>query len=318
MSGALVPVNTEGLFPLTSELDEDIAITVTTLRHMQFLGEHMALVVGKFDTLDSTNEFAGGRGVSQFMNGNFVFPVVGAVTVPYSTLGAGLVVLPSKNLLISSTIMNTSDSSTTSGFSDIGDGWTWLNAIQYQYRLRELPGGFGVVGSYAADSDFQNVQGGLVFTPGEGLAPATGDSSWFVSADAWQYVWLKDAAKESAIDVANGKQDLQGIGVFIRAGFADQDTNPLKFTLSSGIGGKGIIPSRDHDTMGVAYAYNRIQTSRFTDRAEIESDTQAFECYYNMVLTPATHLTLNVQIVDPLQSEFDTAVVLGARLNIRF
>ena len=88
-SGSILPVNTDAFFPLTSPLEEDIAITITNLTYYQFLSEQFGVVVGKIDTLDADpNEFASGRGVNQFMNANLVIPSSPLIVLPaYSTLG---------------------------------------------------------------------------------------------------------------------------------------------------------------------------------------------------------------------------------------
>lgn len=317
ISGALIPVNTEGYFPLTRNTDDDIPITLTTLRYTQFLGEKVGFIVGKFDTLDSTNEFAGGRGVSQFMNGNFVFPTTGALTVPYSTLGTGIVLLPIENLMITSVIMNTNDSSTTTGFGDIGDGFTWVTAAQYQYQLFKLPGGQGVAVGYAADNEFKKVAGGFVFDRGVGLSPVTDDESWFVTWDFWQYLWTAEPVTKP-IDVSNGKQDVRGIGFFSRLTFADSDTNPVRYTFAAGFGATGLIPTRERDSFGIGYSYTSIQETRLTGLLNVADNSEAFEFYYNVAITPATHLTFDVQMIEAASKSFDTAVVLGMRLNLKF
>ena len=97
----ILPANTDGFFPLKAPLDDSIPITVTSLNYTQFLSDHIGLTIGKFDTLDGDpNEFAGGRGVSQFMNSNFVFSASLALIVPYSTLGVGVIVNPSSQLTL--------------------------------------------------------------------------------------------------------------------------------------------------------------------------------------------------------------------------
>lgn len=316
-SGSLLPVSTEALFPLSGELDESIGITLTTLRYTQFLAPEFGVFVGKFDTLESTNEFAAGRGVNQFLNGNFVFTPSGALLVPYSTLGTGIIILPIKDLSIVSMVFNTNDSSTSSGFDEFGNGWTWLTTANYQYRLGDLPGGQGVAVGYGRDNEFKQVAGGLVFERGQGLSPVTTDDSWFASWDAWQYLWVKDAPTQS-INLSDGRQDLAGVGFFTRLGFADKDTNPVEYALTAGIAAKGLIPTRQNDSMGVAYAYNRIQRSRLIGFAGLEKQTQAFEAYYDIAVTPAAHLTLDVQLVDAAETGIDTSVVLGARCSLKF
>ncbi len=70
-AGPILPVNTDAFFPLTSTIDEDIAFTITDLNYTQFLSPKWAVLMGKVDTLDGDpNEFASGRGTSQFMNAN--------------------------------------------------------------------------------------------------------------------------------------------------------------------------------------------------------------------------------------------------------
>jgi len=320
-SGVLLPVNIDALFPLTSTLDEDELITITALNYTQFLSDHFAVTIGKINTFDSTNEFAGGRGQTQFMGGNAVFSPVAAMTVPYSTLGAGIIVLPTPNIVITSLVMNTTDSSTRSGFDDFGDGWTWLTTLAIQYEIAEKPGGQNVAFIYGADNTFVSIGGGLVFVPGTGLTPATDDETWAVFWDGWQYLWIEDdseAGKRPPINVANGEQDLQGVGVFFRLGFADDDTNPLEGSYTIGLAARGLIPSRDNDTLGIAYSYNDIVSARLLGLAGIGGSSEILELYYNVKLTPAAQFTLDLQVLESALPGVDTAVVLGMRVNLQF
>lgn len=56
----------------------------------------------------------------------------------------------------------------------------------------------------------------------------------------WQYVWVNEAG-DALIHLMNGEQDRQGVGLFARFSFADQDTNAIEWTANGGVGGKGII-----------------------------------------------------------------------------
>lgn len=321
IAGPVLPASLDGLFPLESGLDNDIGFTVTALTYVQFLSETLCVVLGKTDTLDGDlNEFASGRGNSQFMNGNFVFSPVIALTVPYSTLAAGVLWMPSENVTLTSSMINTSDSSTSSGFDDIGEGWTWSSELLWQYRLGELPGGqtFGFV--YAGDNQFATLgTGRLTFQPGEGLSFATdsSDDTWAAYWSLWQYLWTEEPA-EGKIDLANGRPDHQGVGLFLRAGLADQDVNPIEWTFSGGLGGRGVIPTRDDDTFGIAYFYTKLQTSRFTTLVGVDDKSHGFEAFYNMAVTPATHLTFDVQALESPLSNQDTSIVLGLRLQTDF
>lgn len=321
-SGIIVPVNTDFFFPLAGELDEGVPFFLTTLSYTQFFSESFAIFAGKFDTLNGDpNEFASGRGLTQFQNWNFLFTTVPLVTVPYSTLGAGLLVKPAPNITISSSIFTTADSSGTTGFDKIGDGWTWTAEAMVQYSTGKLPGGFNVGGSYAWDNDFATTDRHFVFEPGQGLTPAPGkDTSWAIYFSMWQYLFVEDDAPrdDSPLDLQNAKPDLQGVGLFARAGFADEETNPTEFAFSIGLGGRGIIPGRDDDMFGIGYFHNEVESSRVLSALGAQSFYQGFEAFYNIAITPAMGLTFDVQAVEPVTDTLDTAVILGMRLLVRF
>ncbi len=322
-AGPLVPANVDLFMPLTSTIDEDVPFALTTLTYYQFLSETFGVFIGKFDTLDGDgNEFAAGRGLTQFQNSNFVYSPALMFTVPYSTLGTGIIWKPKPTITFTSTLMATSDSSTTSGFSDLDEGLSWVSQLQVQYWLGHLPGGFNLAGSYAFDNDFQTVGRRFTFVPGEGITPTgTKDSSWAVYASAWQYFWVADnaaASERKPIDLLDGVPDHQGFGMFARFGFADEDTNPIRSAVSVGLGGRGPIPGRPDDLFGVAYYYNDIQTRRLTDILGVKSGNQGFEAFYNLAITPATGLTFGVQVLESPIDRLDTAVIVGGRLLVRF
>ncbi len=314
--GAILPANTDMSFPLTDELDENIPITVTELSFTQFFSPKFGVMLGKFQTLDGDpNEFASGRGRSQFLNSSLVFNPVTAVTVPYSTLGVGVVLLPSPNVTIISMVSNTADSSTTTGFSDIGDGWTWTTEAQFQYRLVGLPGGQNVAFIYAADNEFLNFNRSSISR--DGVLLASDDESWAAYWSGWQYLYTPDEVPDR-IDVTDGRADLRGFGLFARFGFADDDTNPIAWSVSAGLGGRGMLPGRDEDTFGLGFAYSDIDNGAFTSALGFDEQAYGTEAYYNIAISPGVLLTLDAQVVNPALDGVDTATILGVRLNIRF
>ena len=204
--------------------------------------------------------------------------------MPYSTLAAGILVVPTKDITISSTIMNTVDSSTTTGFSDFGDGWTWATEANVQYRLGKLPGGQNVSFVYAGDQDFFKIGGRYVLQPGEGIVPPSQDYSWAFTWSGWQYLYTAEE-HDGPVNLDDGPPDLQGFGLFARAGWADGDTNPVRWSVSGGLGGRGIIPGRDRDLFGIGYYYISFESSRLTDASLIEDRSQGLRG----VLQPHDH-----------------------------
>ena len=79
---------------------------------------------------------------------------------------------PERRNHLVSTVMNTQDSSTTSGFDDFDEGTTWNSEVDFQYRLGPLPGGLNVGGLYSFNQNFAALNTRFVFQPGEGLVCA--------------------------------------------------------------------------------------------------------------------------------------------------
>ena len=321
-AGSLLPVNTDLSLPITGRVNESI-VSITELNYTQFLGETFGLTLGKFQTMDGDpNEFASGRGRTQFMNFNFIQNGIAALTIPYSTVGGGVVWLPTDKIMVSSLVVTTKDSSTTSGFENTDDGWTWVTEGDFQYRLGTLPGGCNVGFAYAFDGNFAQLGGHFQYVRGQGLALARDGDSWAFFASAWQYLYTADepaAGKASKIDTSNGKADLRGVGLFARVGFADKDTNPIEWTASGGLGGRGLIPSRDNDTWGVGYVYSSVrEAQRRLVARRFEDATQAFEAYYNIALTPAVGLTCDIQWQSSLFQLVNDATIVGFRFDVRF
>jgi porin len=313
-AGSALPVNTTALFPITTELDDDVPIAITELNYTQYLLPQLAVSAGKVQTLDGDpNEFASGRGKSQFMDANFLFDPVGALRAPYSTLGAGVFWVPSPNLQVKASIFNTVDSSTTTGFDDFGKGLSTGGEVNYQYRLWNLPGGMNVGGLYSFDQEFRQVGGRILFPE----IPPNKGSTWALYWSLWQYLWVEDP-NDKPINPGDGRPDHQGVGVFMRGGWNDKDTNPIWYSGSIGIGGRGIIPTRDLDTFGVGYYSTRLQSDLILLDLGVEQHSQGFEVFYNLAITPAARLTFDVQVHDLALPDIDTAVVLGMRLNLTF
>ena len=90
----------------------------------------------------------------------------------------------------------------------------------------------------------------------------------------------------------------------------------MAWSLSGGIGGKGIIPGRDNDTFGVGYYYISI-SSELPAIFNLD-DEQGFELFYNVEVTPWFHVTPGLQVIDPGPKSSDTAVVLALRTVMTF
>src|SRR5215813_4652545 len=123
-----------------------------------FLSPYFGLTLGKFATITNTsgdmNEFAHGKGATQFMNMALNFNPLLAFTVPYSTLGIGTIVLPTKDpkeAIASFLVMSANGNPTTSGFEDLNG-----NAIVVAGEGRVRTDFFGLTGHQLFGTTFSN------------------------------------------------------------------------------------------------------------------------------------------------------------------
>jgi porin len=107
------------------------------------------------------------------------------------------------------------------------------------------------------------------------------------------------------------------VGLSARIGIADKDTNPIYWTFSAGLSGRGSIPSRDNDTWGIGIFYNDVQG---LDRPLItfNNTNGGVEVYYDIALFGWAHLTLDAQWVKSAFDSVENATILGGRLNVSF
>lgn len=306
-SGTILPVNANALFPLPGEDCVNVPAVVFT----QFLSPKLGLYLGKLATITETggdmNAFAHGKGAYQFLNTAFNFNPIITVTVPYSTLGGGLIFLPLGNTDVVATLgaLDPSGSSNVSGLGDaFSDGVTVAGELRVKTNFFNMTGHQLVGGTYSS-KDYTSLDQpprNLIIPD---LPVGTHSGSWAIYYNFDQYVYQPDPAKD------------QGFGVFGRLGTSDGDANPIDWFASIGVGGKGVIPGRPNDRFGVGYYYLWIANQELPNRLNFE-DSQGFEAFYEIAITPYILFTPDVQVIDPSQQSVDTAVVLGARLTMKF
>jgi porin len=244
------------------------------------------------------------------------------LTVPYSTLGAGAILLPTKDpnqAIITATVVSATGSASTAGFDDL-DG----PIIAGEGRVRT--GFFGLtghqlVGGLYSYKRYTSVDQRLDLDVIENrtLVPRTG--SWAVYYNFDQYLYQPD------------KEENRGVGVFGRFGASPGDPIPIKYFYSIGIGAKGPFDSRPFDQCGIGYYYSTINNPSlqlpFTTRKFLQ-DEWGFEAYYNIALTRWLLVTPDIQVVGGAQKNeilsvrdretkgIGDAVVLGFRGQIVF
>jgi len=316
-TGALMPVNSSQLYPVPGRA----GIGVPALNFAQFLSEYVGLLAGKLETVSDgdQNEFAHGKGDIQFMNLAFNVNPVLLLTVPYSTLGAGLIILPVKDpraAVVTLSVLSAEGSADTTGFSDLySDKMAFAGEARVRTNFFGMTG-HQVIGFTYSNKEFTSLSQRLAaILEAQETEKSNGSWAFYYNFDHYLYEPQKGSGK--------------GIGVFGRFGASDGNPNPVHYFFSAGVGGKGIIPGRPLDQFGLGYYYLDVGSIKFqgpVGTREFLRDEQGFELYYNFALTPWAQLSPNFQVVGGGQrqtvdggfQDVSTAMVLGLRLNLVF
>jgi len=122
---------------------------------------------------------------------------------------------------------------------------------------------------------------------------------------------------------ASEKSD-QGLGFFTRVSFSPQDRNYVSFYFDTGLSFKGLVPSRDADTIGVGFGYAHISKgARFALREDDATPVGAemvLEATYQVQVNEWLVVQPDLQvIINPnATSDLGNALVLGFRGAVTF
>jgi porin len=304
-TGALLPSNVLADLPVVDSED----LFLTNVLVTQALSENFAVFVGKLDTLDGdANAFAHGRGKTQFSNIAFVANPIVLRAVPYSTLGGGFVVLQEGEPVFTYTLLNATDTASTSGFDELfRDGLSMSGELRVPTQFFDRPG-HQLLGVAWSNKEYVALgQDPRIVLPNIPVSRESG--SWAVYYNFDQYL---------VVDPCDPKK---GWGLFGRAGIADEQTNPISYFLSLGIGGQSLLASRPDDTFGIGWYYSGTSgdIAPLVDRVLGGfNDGQGVECYYDIAVTKYLNVTPDMQVIIPAREQLDTAFIVGARANLKF
>jgi len=329
-TGALMFVNSSQAYPMPSGDN----FNLPALNFSQFLSPYFGLTIGKFATVTSSsgdmNEFAHGKGDSQFMNLALNVNPVLLTTVPYSTLGTGMIVLPTKDpkeAIVSFLVLSSTGQASTSGFDDLdGNNLTFVGEGRVRTDFFGLTG-HQVFGAAFSNRKFSSIDQSARFIFENGAFEKK-KGSWNIHYNFDQYLYEPKKGSD------------EGIGVFGRFGASDGNPNFMHLFYSLGIGGKGVIPGREHDRYGFGFYYidaNNPELQGLLGDTKLLRDEYGFEAFYNFAITPWLRLTPDIQIVRGAQKDkvsigsaplgllpridkksIGTATILGIRLEMVF
>jgi porin len=113
--------------------------------------------------------------------------------------------------------------------------------------------------------------------------------------------------------------DSQGLGVFLRYGYAHADVNAIEHFWSLGGQYQGLLPGRDEDVLALGFAQGLISRKlRAVD--DWGGRESVYEAYYSMRLTPCVTISPDLQYISDTGGDRSgrDAVVVGLRVVMSF
>lgn len=342
-SGALIPANQFWMLP-TAKPDTGIQ----ELTYTQFFSPHFALQLGKINTIAPTNQFHGDYRTG-FLYTALNLPLALAL-VPLSAYGATALWLPSHEVTVAGMVLDPNgtimDDSLNNAFSDgvmallSGDlkvkpfGLPGHQNLTLAWSNKERPSLIQDPSNYARTlltARFPRLgsPGPILIEILETHAPAlllptqplnTENDTWAAVYSFEQYLWQPDAASK------------RGLGTFFSFGVSDGKANPIKYSYSLGLVGKGIVPGRAYDEFGIGWSLtefsdNFVPYLRDTFNLGLDRES-AVEVYYNFAATPWLSISPSYQYISPAMNKaldsngsfknLDNTQMVGVRVGVRF
>ena len=337
-TGSMLPANFDTTMPDGDPNSANWALSEVYL--MQALPGDFIAAVGKQDMAAwaDTNMFAN-RERSQFAYAGLISNPIAGSYFPYTTLGAWLSWSPSKAHTLIAVYGQADSSATVSGFDTLFNGDDSF-AFEYLFatEIAKKPGRYVLAALYTT-KDITGFHVNSRLGISASLDPATDinirvpeldehTDNYALISNFSQYLWVKEGGAEAFNKRLEGTQYAGlthhntppvGFGLFGRAGWEPDDRNAIDQFYSFGIGGYGmLIPGRDGDQWGIGWAGTHISSELRDLPVGLRSWEHAGEAFYNFWLTPAAHLSLNVQVIDPANDTLDNAFTIGSRLQLDF
>ena len=303
--GVAIPVNTALEFP---GIDGSDAYDLSSVFFTQRFGDSASVVFGKVNMIDmaQTRDFMGGAGIDAFWNLTFTAPPSG--TVPPYLFGV-LARFPTEAATYHLWVYDPVSMANKSVFDDpFGAGVNIRGTVEFPVTIGGLPGHQGFTALYSTQdgTDLASLDGIHLPSPVPGTVQIK-DSRYY-------FAWIFDQQLYRAPGSAT-----EGFGLFGQLGVSDGNPNGLRWSLLTGIGGKGLIPGRSKDNWGIGYYYDGFSQDlkNALAPAQVLRDEQGLELFYNFVLTSWSVLGFDLQVIRPALASA-TAVIPGMRMVMRF
>ncbi len=292
---------------------------------VQGLSEHTSFLVGKISDIYIPDQTLFGDSY-KFYFANFAFNK-NPITINFYNPTAWAVLgvwAPSKQLAFAGGVLDPNSQASnlaTNAFNRVN---LYFTAVA-SYDIAGLPGQFSPAfnwsnqeqldlenpfGTLSSPQQIEQAIGVLLGSPdAQGLPVNNSSNSWFLIANASQYLYVADRPREMMTKLKAGVP-LRGIGVFGRIGWAPQETNTITGDGSVALFARGLAESRAYDSVGVGWYMNGISpdvqnqvrglASKLGAKIDVQNE-QGLEVFYDYALTPAFRIIPSYQhIWNPL------------------
>lgn len=112
----------------------------------------------------------------------------------------------------------------------------------------------------------------------------------------------------------------KGLGIFAYIGLAPRNSSVINFYIDAGLNYKGLIPTRDNDVLGVAFACGHLKNnSQGTNGRSNLGHEMLLEATYQIAFAPWLNVQPDLQyVIQPSSSDIPNALVLGAHATVSF
>ena len=290
-AGTVSPVNNDALFPADPDHENDDVFALTEATVTQFLTPWFGIYGGLLNTTSGdANDFAGfARSNEHFLNLSFLTSPVALRLVPNVSLGLGIVLIPRPNIMGTLTFMNTEESAGENPFST-DDGTTLVTEWSLEHGLMDLPVRHVAAFVLGYDNDFFR----LGDTPRLEFPPKGGDPNRRFSNkdESWLFYYNGQLAFWT-----HPQDEGRNCGIFVRFGYADDETNLFEWNLAGGVGGTGLLNHRPRDRFGIG-VYHVSPSDKFPLPQIGFKEETGFEVFYSFELHPGVALTTDLQYIE--------------------
>jgi len=310
-------INASGLTVLPMNLAMQVPGAATGSRHdisslflTQRFGESVTLILGKTNLADlaALHPYAGGTGVTGFMNGGLAAAPNGAMP-PY--VYGGALVFKTDRVIYNLALYGGDNAVGELDFgSAFDDGFLLSGGVTVPVNLGGHPGQHSLTLVWG-DREIPNLNAlGDLLPPGAiGSLNAIDTERLLLRYAFFQQLGTFDGDAR------------RGWGVWGRAQLAENDLTAVRWSLAGGIGGASPLPGRDGDRWGLGvfrFSFADFLRDPAIVRVPLQ-DEYGLELFYNFHLRSWLQVTADLQVVRPgISTAGETALIGGLRTSLRF